>query len=431
MSKVRVNNSARRPLRMTAAAALAVLVLGSMGSAFAAAAPTASGDRVLGVSIPPDPLDLKPGDTKTIDVKITNAGSTPFRVTIEGRALDLGDDGAVSVGTGSDEQWRNQVDFPRDPLTIPAQGWKDAAVTIRMPAVIEPDTYLVGFVVSPVPSADGSVKVVNQVATFLTVDVPGPRNRKVRADFDAPGFIFGTKAEGKVRVRNTGRVATRFWAETDVTSSPGGGAPKQGRLDKTLLPAGRAKSFSITGSPHYPIGFVTMKVRVTYPGTTDTSTRDVVVTHRILVIHPIVVYGALALLGVLVVWFVRRRVRRRRARTGAARGRQRGAESRATRRVARPAPTPSRTEPRRTQPRRVESRRVESRRVEPRREPTPEEPEPDTSRVVRRARRSGFRRWFGGPSAPSRTRAERARTTRAPAPTTVGSRRSRRSSRRR
>jgi hypothetical protein len=413
MSHVRVKDGARRPLRVIAAAALAVCVVSSASAAFAADPPTTDGNRVLGVSVPPDSLNLKPGDTKTIDVKITNAGSRAFPVTIEGRALHLGDDGAVSIDGSNDVRWENQVDFPHGELMIPALGWKDAAITIRMPAVIEPDTYLIGFVVSPVASQNGSVKVVNQIATFLTVDVPGPRNRRVKADFDAPGTVFGTHAVGKVRVRNVGHVMTRFWAETDVTSSPGGGVPKQGRLAKTLLPAGRVKTFSITGSPHYPIGFVTMKARITYPGTTDASTRELVITRRVLVIHPFVLYGAFGLLVLAIVWFVRRRVRRTRARRPA------------TKATARPRPS----DPRERSTRRPVRVEATARRSERYRERFVEEPEEAPGRVARRARRGGIRGWFGGRSAPARGRPERPRASRTGASTRGGSRRSRHGSR--
>jgi hypothetical protein len=158
-----------------------------------------------------------------------------------------------------------------------------------------------------------------------------------------------------------------------------------------------------------------MKARITYPGTTDAATRELVITRRVLVIHPFVVYGALALLALAVVWFVRRRLRRNRSRRPA------------TKATARPRLSESRERSAR-RPVRVES---SARRSDRYRERFVPEPEEAPGRPGRRARPRGIRRWLGGRSTPARGRSERPRASRSSTPTRGGSRRSRSSSRRR
>src|SRR5258706_13563501 len=104
-------------------------VLSAAGiSAFGA---TKTGSRPRGVSVPADPVPLALGKTSTIRIRVLNPGTQAVRVRITGRHVDLGDNGAVSVGNGPDPLWNGRVVFPAEALTIPAQKFVNIDLTVH------------------------------------------------------------------------------------------------------------------------------------------------------------------------------------------------------------------------------------------------------------------------------------------------------------
>src|SRR5205823_8834462 len=132
------------------------------------------------------------------------------------------------------------------------------------------------------------IRVVNRIGSFLTIDVPGPRLRRLVGHFDLPHFVLGSHAAGTLRLTNSGRASLSFWGEDDTTSSPGG-TFRQVRLDASLLPVGRSRTVIVTGKPRWPFGIVTVTARVTYPGRTASETHELVFTRRVVVVSPWVV----------------------------------------------------------------------------------------------------------------------------------------------
>jgi len=156
---------------------------------------------------------------------------------------------------------------------------------------------------------------VNQIGSFLTLDVPGPRLRLLTGHLHLPSFVLGSKASGEMRVTNLGHAAVTMWGENDTTSSPGG-VFQQERLGPSLLPVGRSRSLAVTGKPRWPIGIVTVTARVTYPGRTAAETRQLVLTRRVIVISPWVPAAVGGLIALLIAAVWRRRRRRRRPSPG-------------------------------------------------------------------------------------------------------------------
>ena len=289
-----------------------------------AATQAAAGPRPLAVSVPADPVPLAPGKTSTIRIRVLNPGTRPVTVRITGRHVDLGDNGAVSIGTAPDPLWNGRIQFPGRTITIPAQNYVNVDLTVHMPEKLDPDLYFVGFLVSPVVTPNGQVQVVNEIGSFFTIDVPGPRVRKLTADMNLkrsifagisiPGVVIGNRANGVLHVRNVGTTQVRFWGEVDSASAPGGGAGQE-RIDKSLIPRGHVRTFIVVGKPAWPIGFVTLTARIFYPGQTETSTQEIDLSKRVLVISPWVILAVVVLL-VLLVWLWRRRRKRRRPPSG-------------------------------------------------------------------------------------------------------------------
>jgi hypothetical protein len=297
-----------RILRRSTAAAFAAMAA-SVAVVPAWAAPAQG--RSLAVSVPPEPTPIAPGEAATIPIRVLNPGPQPVTVTVTGRQVELGDNGSVAIGAQPDPRWQNRVVFPTSLLTIAGQGFIDIPLVVQMPVHIDPDLYFVGFLVTPIKTGRGDVQVINQIGSFITVDVPGPRLRRLTAELHVPGFHLGSSVSGVLQVHNIGRAAARFWGENDVTSSPGKKTPQQQRIEKSTIPIGKVRSFQVSGSPHWPIGFVTMSVRITYPDQTESATKDITVTKRVLVISPWVPVVAAGLAAATITWWVRRHHRNR------------------------------------------------------------------------------------------------------------------------
>jgi hypothetical protein len=244
-------------------------------------------------------------------VRVVNPNNRPVTVTVTDHALSLGNDGKVSIAPGHDPVWSKEVRFPKKRLTVPAQSYLDVPLTIHVPSRLQPDLYFVGFLVTPTPTGSGSLQVINQIGSFLTIDVPGPRLRKLAAQFQLPGFVLGSHADGKLRVSNVGAASLRFWGENDTKSWPGGGSvARQNRLNPALLPAGRYRTFTVSEKPAWPVGLVTMAVHLYYPGRTEASTLELTMTKQVVVVSPWALV-AVALVFVVLIWLLAGRRRRR------------------------------------------------------------------------------------------------------------------------
>lgn len=298
-----------RAAAITIAAVVGFAGLGMGAAAAAVAAPVTP--RTLAVSTPPDATAIAPGRTGTIPVRIVNGSRAAIVVTMSPRGVVLADDGKVRLATGPDPLWSGRVDFPRGRLAIPARSYIAAPIRVRMPDRISADLYFVGFVVTPEARSTQGLAVVNQIGSFFTIDVPGPRLRNLAAELVAPNFVFGSVARGTVRVRNVGHASAQFWGENDTTSSPGSHVPTQERIEKALLPLHTARSYTVSARPAWPIGIVTMKIHLAYPYRDGSATRELLATKRVVVVNPIAC-GAIVvmLIAALLVW--RRRRHRRR-----------------------------------------------------------------------------------------------------------------------
>jgi hypothetical protein len=286
-------------------------VVSAVAGAAAAATPVGV-RRALAVSVPADPVTVRAGSRTRTLIRVVNPNSVALRVTISGRELTLGDNGKVSVGSSPDPSWRRLVRFPPGELTIPADGYLNVPLTVRVPRRLPPNLYFLGFLVTPVAAQAGSVKVVNQIGAFVTVDVPGPRLRKLVGSFKLPSLVLGSRATGTLRITNTGKASLRFWGESDTTSSPGGGGVNQMRLEPSLLPTGLSRTVTVSGKPHWPIGIVTLTAHVIYSGRTEAETKELTFSKRVVVISPWVPIGAATLMFLSAAFW-----RARRHRTGA------------------------------------------------------------------------------------------------------------------
>jgi hypothetical protein len=238
-------------------------------------------------------VQARPGSRLHTFIRVVNPGRRPVLVTIRGRRLILGNNGKMKLGIGPDPRWGRRVRFPSGELRIPADGYRTVPLMVRVPRHLQPDLYFIGFLVTPAATQVGSLKVINQIGSLLTIDVPGPRLRKLVGQFRMPSFVLGSHTHGTLWVKNVGHAAAQVWGETDSRASPGGTLDQQ-RLPPFLLPEGRSRTLTVTGKPSWPIGFVTMTAHITYPGHTDSTTKELSFSKRVLVVSiwvPIVLAG--------------------------------------------------------------------------------------------------------------------------------------------
>jgi hypothetical protein len=289
-------------------------------SAYAAGSPGSAG-RSIAVSVPPEPVSLSPGKTGIVRLRVVNPGHTRVRVSVVGRGLTLGNEGKVAINKGPDPLWANKTHFPQKPFNVPAQGYKDLKVRVHVPRSLSPDLYFLGFVVTPIPNANKGITVINQIGGFFTIDIPGPRDRRLTADLELPGFsilgmhlYIGSELNGTLHVHNVGHAAVRFWGETDSTAT--GGSPGQLRIPVSLVPSLLERTFVVSSKPGWPIGFVHTQVRIVYPTTTEKTTSEILFSRSNLVINPLV----FVVLGILVLVVIWRRVLSRRRRRSAVPG---------------------------------------------------------------------------------------------------------------
>lgn len=281
-----------RRLQATAAVGVAVLI----ASPTAVKAATSPSPRGLAVSIPSEPTLAPKGASVRIPIRVVNPGNLPVTVNIAQRVVRLGDNGQVSIGTSADPLWGGRVTFVPSELTLPARSYASVVISVRLPAEIGSDLHFVGFVVSPVATAKGQVSVINQIGSFVTLDVPGPREARLRVTFKIPGLTFARQAQGSLQIANVGHSAVRFWGENNTSSWPGGATPDQQRFDTSLVPVATTRSMPVTARPAWPVGFVTLQGQIVYPSLTGAATTGVTFSKRVLIIDPWVIIVAAGLL---------------------------------------------------------------------------------------------------------------------------------------
>ena len=317
-------------LRLIATVAAVVAAVAPIGATAATLQTRFS--RSIAVGVPAEPVSLRPGHTAQLPIRVINPGTTPVTVTVKGEGVALGNAGKVTLTGRPDPLWAGRETVPSGEYSIEAQSYVDLTITVHMPLRIAPDLYFIGFLVTPVASGSGVVQV-NQIGSFVTINVPGPRTRSLAAVLYGPtggwhigNVVIGSGVDGTLVVRNTGKSAVQFWGENDV-STFFNDAPGQKRLGVSLLPIGRYRSFPATAGSSFPLAVVTMAVSVVYPRTTQASTRQIAITRSYWVINPWLIGAVFLVIVLSVVWRGVVRPRRPRKRPRLARARAAGSLS--------------------------------------------------------------------------------------------------------
>ena len=308
--------------------ALAVLVAAGALTGFLpvrAVAQSASKNRSLAVGVPADAVPIQPGTSAPVSLRVVNAGRETITVRITAGEAELGDQGRVAILDRPDPTWDGRVAFPRRPITLKPMSYRDVAVVVHMPPQLSPDLYFVGFLVTPIASHSGQVSVVNQIGSFFTINVPGPRVRSLKASLTVdpsilwgiriPWFVLGSRAHGDLAIANTGPSAVQFWGEIDGWTRSNATIASS-RLDRSLLPIGRKRSYALVSKHVWLIGFTTVRTVIIYPKNDEQTTTQIELVRRVLIISPWLIVAIVVLILFLAWYLIRRRRRNRRRAKG-------------------------------------------------------------------------------------------------------------------
>ncbi len=112
-------------------------------------------DSQLAVATFDDQRPEQPGTTVTRSLGVSNVGDEPMTVRIQPRGVDLLDDGQTQIRDQEDPLWAGLVRVATPELSLPRGSSREVQLSIAIPNDIPPDWYILGVVVSPMPSGSG------------------------------------------------------------------------------------------------------------------------------------------------------------------------------------------------------------------------------------------------------------------------------------
>ena len=253
-------------------------------------------------------------------VRVGNNGAMALPITISPATMELGDNGATTMSPGVDPRFLNSVTLETTEATVPANDYIEVPVSISIPTSLVPDIYLLGFLVTPSPGA-GSVQVISQIGAFISIELPGSRDRRIEAAFNnAPRFVVSDNPTLTVHVDNVGESALEFTSETTI-DGVGTATPGNIRVAPELLPSGTSRNVEITWVAELGVGVFDVQTRLVH-NLTPSETTGVELEHKIVVVSPIALTVMVTILfilaagGVLIVRHRRRILQRPASRHG-------------------------------------------------------------------------------------------------------------------
>ena len=310
-----------------------------------------SGGAAFAVSTPAEPVRAGTDGVVHTVLTLSNNGQRPLTVSLRSARVRALDDGKTQFVDEPDPRWSALADFPPT-VHLDAAEYKSVPLTIRIPNGLLPDLYMLGFIAEAVPSnpTGDAVVVYNQIASLVTIEVPGPRNRQVQVQLDHIPFLhFGSTLTGAFRVRNLGEAAamTRGQVRLDDRIRNQNVGMVQVSNSRELLPAGTSRHESFDYETDAWFLLVRPSVEVSYGnGTSTISAVSVAGTTTLVIPWRTVVVAALLLCACIAYAVVRhrQRARHRRAEMAIRRHRLVG-RRRAARRREEPEASPRKVAP--------------------------------------------------------------------------------------
>lgn len=147
--------------------------------------------RTLTVSWPLEnrPTQLAPGLDATSTLWVTNTGTEPRQVAVEPAIGVPGDNGSLTVASGTDPRFRF-IQYQPDHFALAAGKTQEVRVTVRVPDDVKPGVYLLPAVVRPIEAPQaGNIKIEYAVVALNTFQVPGPVDARFTAALEPTGLV--------------------------------------------------------------------------------------------------------------------------------------------------------------------------------------------------------------------------------------------------
>lgn len=262
-----------------------------------APAVTAAPQTGISVSSPDGTLQAPPGTTVDTWLRVGNSAATPLSVTIAPATVNLGNDGVTGFTPQPDPRFAGHITLSQTEAVIPAGGYIQVDVKVSIPTTIVPDIYVLGFLVSS-EATGASVRLVNRIGSLIAFDVPGSRDRHLTAAFTTvPWIMFTNHPTLTVRTHSVGKSALEFTSQ-DALTGFGAVTPAITRNDPRLLPAGTHRDLTVAWNVPWGFGVDTVTTTLLYPKTVS-GNAQIVLSHRVIVIKPLLALIAGAMLLVI------------------------------------------------------------------------------------------------------------------------------------
>ena len=288
---------------------LAVAAPVLLGATSAQGATGSSSD--LSVTSPPGPIDVTPGTVATTTLTVGNLGFNPLDVRIITERVKLLDNGKTRLTEGADPRFAGRVSITPSLLTLPARHEQTVNVSVNIPNGLKPDDYFLGFLISPIINST-SVTVENDIGTLVVLNVPGPRNRRLIANYvglPLLNFSLSSSVSGLVRPKSVGTATVQFTTTMETSGWP---TPTTSYRTEPpyLLPPGLTRDIPLHFSSWLGLGWYTVHTTLVY-NLTDRTTGEVAISKTVVIINPL---WFLVIPAILLFWMWVRRRRRSRSR---------------------------------------------------------------------------------------------------------------------
>ena len=267
---------------VAAFAFLASAVVTTAGTASAGAPPSD-----LFVTSPPSPIAAAPGTMATATLTVGNLGHSPLAVTIATRSVTLLDNGKTRFGASPDPRFAGGIAITPNDLTLAGRQESVVHISVAMPPGLPPDDYFLGFLVSPVINSP-SVAVQNDIGGLVVLDVPGPRDRGLTAQFVGPQSLslsLSSSAAGIVRATSVGKSTVAFTTTVETSGWPAS-KPAYVEVNSQLLPPGLSRDIPVHVSSWLGLGWYTFHTTLVYDRTGNT-TAEVTASRTVIVLNPL------------------------------------------------------------------------------------------------------------------------------------------------
>lgn len=323
----------RKLAKLTAwLATAAVAAVTAPAGAFAAPAPhpTNPGSADFAVSTPAEPLQPSTDGLVHTVLTVSNNGVHPLTVKLRSVGVVPLDDGRMQIGDRADPVWTKTITMAPK-VRLDAGSYQRVPVTIKMPSGLLPDLYTLGFVAEAQPvNPQSPVLVYTQIAYLITIEVAGPRERKLALDLEPVSwFHIGSFMDGAYKVRNIGSAAALGRGQVLVNSPFGrkNVAVVQNTDGMQLYPIGTSRGLTYQYVVHGFFLLARPEAQVLYGNGTSTLQSVSQRGHLVLIIPWITIILLCALMVVLMAylyWKHRRRTARRGVERSAHRAARRG-----------------------------------------------------------------------------------------------------------